>query len=472
MAFEFKLPDLGEGMEEATIVKWLVKEGDTVKKDQNVVEVETDKAIVDVPIPYEGKVLRINFKEGDVAKVGSTLIVVGGSNEKVAVKAERESKTNAAKPVASPHIRRLARELGVDLKSVKGSGTKGRISEDDVRKAAMQKRSAERVIEAGEEMRIIEKEVKQPISVRAIPKARALAKKSGIDLSKVGGTGPGGVITLKDVENAVEHAESIVEVKRIGKKEKVKSIEQKISHPLKPTQAKFLEVRMPIKGIRKRIIEKLSKSNNVAVQTTAMDEVDVSELVVLRSKEKLNADKRGVKLTYLPFIIKACVIALKRHPWLNASLDETTNEFVIKKYYNIGIAVDTTDGLIVPVVKDVELKSILDIAKEVEALADKARERKLSLDELSNGTFTITNWGSIGGGFGTPILNFPQCAILGVGRISKKPVVVGDEIKIRHILPISITFDHRIVDGAEAARFINELKKHLEDPARLLVDMV
>ncbi len=471
MAFEFKLPDLGEGMEEATIVKWLVKEGDLIKKDQNIVEVETDKAIVEVPSPYEGKVLKINFKQGDVVKVGSTLIVIGSSKEIFPEIKPAQIKESAKKPLATPRVRKLARELGVNLHNVKGSGANGRITEDDVRKVFAQKRNAFRSIEVGEEMRIVEREVKHPAHVRAVPRARELAMKHSIDLGKVGGTGPGGVITVKDVEDAIERAESIVEVTKLSKKNE-KEIKTKISHPLKQTMAKHLEVRMPIKGIRRSIIKKLTKSNNQSVQTTAMEEIDVSDLVALRNKEKLSAEKKGVKLTYLPFILKACVISLKRHPWLNASIDEARDEFVIKKYYNIGIAVDTEDGLIVPVIKDVELKSIIDIAREVQMLAEKARNRALSIDELSNSTFTITNWGSIGGGFGTPILNYPECAILGIGRISKKPVVVKDEIKIRYMLPISLTFDHRIVDGAEAARFLTDIKKHLEDPALLLVDII
>ncbi len=475
MAYEFRLPDLGEGMEEATIVKWLVKPGDVVRKDQNIVEVETDKAVVDIPSPYEGKVISLKFKVGDVAKVGSVLLTIGSGGEKHEEVIEGNIKPATQRPVevlATPRVKALARELGVDLKLIKGSGMHGEIGEQDVRMAASKRKGEVREIEKTEAGRLVEKRIAPPASVKAVPQVRELAKKLGIDLSKIMGSGPDGAITVKDVEDTANTLESIAELGKIERGRKTEDITQKISHPLKEVHAKYIEERIPVKGVRKAIIEKLTKSNSFAVQTTAMDEFDVTKLVEVREKEKLNAKSKNVHLTYLPFIIKACVIALKRNPWLNATFDDESNEFVLKRYYNIGVAVDTNDGLLVPVIKDVELKSIMNIAREIEMLAEGARNRKLTLDQLTGGTFTITNWGSIGGGFGTPILNYPECAILGIGRMEKKPVVVGERVEIRTMLPISLTFDHRIVDGAQAARFITDLKKHLEDPALLLVDIV
>lgn len=493
MVFEFKLPDLGEGMEEATIVKWLVKAGDMVKKDQKIAEVETDKAVVEIPSPFEGKVLELRFKPGQVAKVGSILLTIGSgkavleketpktkgvkqgaAKENAEVEEIEPSTIQKEKPkevLATPRVKALARELGVDISLVKGSGTHNEINEEDVRAASAKKRPVLKELDRNAEMRIVEKQYEHPAHVQAVPRARALAEKMGIDLSKVSGTGPGGVILEKDVHSATERLEKIVELKKIGRTEEVGSIEEKIAHPLKGEQTKYLEVRVPIKGIRKVIITKLEKSNNIAVQTTAIEEIDVTKLVELREKEKVEAARDGIHLTYLPFIIKASVIGLKRHPWMNSTIDEHTNEFVIKKYYNIGVAVDTEEGLMVPVIKDVDLKSILDIAREITVLSDKARKRAVSLDEISNGTFTITNWGSIGATYGVPVLNYPECAILGVGRIQKKPVVVGSSIVARDILPLSLTFDHRIVDGAQAAKFLLEIKRHLEDPALLLVDI-
>ncbi|MEM3364195.1 MAG: dihydrolipoamide acetyltransferase family protein [Candidatus Micrarchaeia archaeon] len=477
MVFEFRLPDLGEGMEEATIIKWLVKPGDIVKKDQKVAEVETDKAVVELPSPFEGKVLELKFRPGDTVKVGSVLLTIGPTTAKLEVEMKEDNeKANAVEAprevLATPRIRALARELGVDIALVKGSGVHGEITEEDVRTAAAKKRPILRELDRNEKMRIVERVHEHPPAVQAVPRARDLAKKMGIDLSKVAGTGPGGVILERDVQSAAERLESIVKVDKIKKDEKVSSIDEKITHPLKGELAKYVEVRIPIKGVRKAIMARLGKSNCVAVQATAIEDADVTSLVEIREREKINAAKDGIHLTYLPFVIKAAVIALKRHPWLNSTIDEHTNEFVIKKYYNIGIAVDTEDGLIVPVVKDVDLKSIMDIAREIMVLSEKARKRELSPDEISGGTFTISNWGSIGATYGVPVLNYPECAILGVGKIQKKPVVVGNSIVIRDILPLSLTFDHRITDGAEAARFLLEVKKHLEDPGKLLVDIV
>ncbi|MEM0437881.1 MAG: 2-oxo acid dehydrogenase subunit E2 [Candidatus Micrarchaeia archaeon] len=475
MAYEFRLPDLGEGMAEATIVKWLVKPGDKVRKDQPIVQVETDKAIVEIPSPYEGTVLSLKFKEGDVAKVGSVLLTVGSGELQPAEQPEHKEGVAAVEvhaPVASPRMRKLARELGVDIAAVKGSGVHGAITEDDVRAAAMQKRAVIKEIGRVGEVRVVERGGAAPRVVRAVPKARELAKSLGIDISSVVGTGPDGIITVGDVERHAQAAERIVEVGKLSKSEAPETALEKIRHPLKEEGGKLIEERVPVKGVRKAIISKLTKSNTLAVQATAHEEIDVTKLVELRAKQKQEAQRRGIKLTYLPFIIKACVIGLKRNPWLNASFDDENNEFVLKKYYNIGIAVNTDDGLIVPVVKDVNLKSILDIAREIEQLAQRARERKLTLDELSGGTFTISNWGSIGGTFGTPVLNYPECAILGTGRIYKKPVVVGDKIEVRWVMPVSLTFDHRIVDGAQAAAFLMDIKRHLEDPSLLLVEIV
>ncbi|MCX8199850.1 MAG: 2-oxo acid dehydrogenase subunit E2 [Candidatus Micrarchaeota archaeon] len=479
MVFEFKLPDLGEGMEEATIIKWLVRPGDIIKKDQKIAEVETDKAVVEIPSPVEGKVIELRFKEGETARVGSVLLTIGPATAKVDVVsnigAGEVPARGAEAPrdvLATPRVRALARELGVDIKMVKGTGKHGEISEDDVRAAAAKKRPVLRELDRSEDMRVVEKVHEHPPMVQAVPKARDLAKKMGIDLSKVAGTGPGGVILERDVQSAAERLESIVEVGKLKKDKEAEPISEKIAHPLKGELAKYIEVRVPIKGVRKSIISRLGKSNCIAVQATAIEDADVTQLVELREREKANAAKDGIHLTYLPFVIKAAVIALKRHPWLNSTVDEHTNEFVIKKYYNIGIAVDTEDGLIVPVVKDVDLKSIIDIAREIMVLSDKARKRELSLDEVSGGTFTITNWGSIGATYGVPVLNYPECAILGIGKIQKKPVVMGNSIVIRDVMPLSLTFDHRITDGAEAARFLLEVKRHLEDPGKLLVDIV
>ncbi len=389
---EFKFPDLGEGIHEGTIVKWHVKPGDRVKADSTIAEVETDKAVVELPSPATGTVLSLNFKEGEGVKVGEVLLVIGEEGEKAppAVQKKKQEKKTVAvpRPLATPATRKLARELDVDLAAIRGSGPAGRIMDEDVRKAAQ-----------GE--------------IPKVPEAKA---------------------------------------------PKVVSEEG--------------EERIALTAMRKVIAERMTYSITHIPQACGMDFVDVTSLVEVRGKEKKNFEPKGVKLTYLPFIVKACAIALKKMPEFNAHFDEAKNEIVLKKRFNIGIAVDTPDGLMVPVIKDVERKSIISIAKEIEALAKLARERKIRLEDLRGGTFTITNVGSIGGMYSTPVINPPEIAIMAVQRIKDLPLVIGGKVVPRKVMGISLSFDHRVVDGATATEFMNIVKKHLEDPDLLLVDMV
>ncbi len=421
MVFEFKLPDLGEGIHEGEIKKWLVKEGDTVKEHQPIAEVETDKAVVDLPSPKAGKVLKINFKEGDTVKVGDVVITIGEAGEKVSAKAE-------AKPSRKP--KRIAK------------GATGAVGE------------LEEAPDDDEEPVKAKPQVSQVTAVEALPAVRKLAQELKVDLTKVHGTGPSGRITEADVKNVSGKAPAV-----------------KMDRGPRVTFEDFGRVlRIPLKGLRKKISENLTRAFQTTVPVTHMDEIDVTDLNVMRKKRKKMAEDKGYKLTYLPFIAKSVVIALKEHPYVNSSLDDDSGEMVLKKYYNLGFAVDTTDGLIVPVVKGCDQKSILDIAKDLFIRAEEARSREISIDNLKGGTFTITNIGSLGGVFATPVINHPECAILGLGAIKDKPVVIDGEIVIRKILPVSLTFDHRIIDGAEAARFVNDIKKHLEDPELMLLE--
>ncbi len=293
--------------------------------------------------------------------------------------------------------------------------------------------------------------------ILAIPKVRQLAKDLNIDLSNISGSGPEGRITEDDVK-------SFSEDKKIGFK-----TDEKIDEP-KVTFDKYGSVlKIPLKGMRKTIAEKMVKSYTKIPHVTHTDEADITELVRIKDKEKSVAENFGVRLTYLPFVIKALLAALKEHPYLNSSLNEETGEIIVKKYYNIGIAVQTSDGLMVFVVKNVDDKSIIELAKEIQDLSEKARARRIPLDDLKGSTFTITNYGSIGGIFGTPIINYPEAAILGLGKIQEKPVVRDAKILVRKIFPLSLTFDHRILDGAEVAAFMNDLIKRLEDPDELLI---
>ncbi len=292
-----------------------------------------------------------------------------------------------------------------------------------------------------------EKKVQQRIL--ATPAVRRSAKNMEIDISEVRGTGSQGKITEDDLKRYAEEKSGI-----------------------RQDSDNFGDItRTPLRGVRKTIAKNLPIYLQTAALVTHMDEADISELFSIKEKEEKALEKNGVKLTYLPFIIKAVIVALKEHPFLNSILDEKKNEIILKKYYNMGFGVDTKDGLMVPVIKDADKKNIIHLAEEIKNLAEKARSRAIDIKDLKGGTFSITNIGAFGGIFATPITNFPEAAILATGRILEKPVVINSEIKVRKILPLSLTFDHRIMDGGMAARFTNSIVKHLEDPGLLLLEL-
>jgi len=409
MAFEFKLPDLGEGIAEGEIVKWRVKEGDLVKEHQVVVEVETDKAIVEVPTPKTGKVLKLNCSEGEVVNVGATLITIEPGGEGAAKKPVVEEVGESSKAEVLPQ----ADEEGDDEEAASVVGS----------------------LPTAEEF-------------LATPLVRALAKKLGVDLARVDASGPGGRITEKDVRGAAEGRD----VAAAGD-DKYGPVE-----------------RIQIRGVRRAIARNLIAATKNTAVVTGMDDADMTRLWDLRKREKDSAKERGVHLTFMPFFMKAAQHALRDHPHLNASVDEDRVEIIVKKYYNIGIAVDTPDGLMVSVVKDVDKKTILDLAQEVQELGIKARERKIKLEELKGSSFTITNYGTFGGVYATPIINHPDVAILGTGKIKLRPWVVDGEIVARRILPVSFTFDHRVVDGREAASFMSKFIRYVEDPGLLFIE--
>ena len=409
MTYSLKLPDIGEGVAEGEILKWMAKEGDQIKEDQPIVEVMTDKVNVQIPAPRSGRVAQILVKEGDVAKVGQTIMVIddGSGGGPPQAPAQASAPTQAAGPasahvqqpsppggvLATPATRKLAREMGVDISSVRGTGQQGRVTDDDVRKSASSPKSG-------------------PATV-AVQTARPVLPKGGP-----------------------------------------------------------LEELVPLRGIRKTISERMLKSLQTTAQVTHVDEADMTELVLLREAFKGSAEKRGVRLTYLPFMIKALIPALKEFPYVNSSLDEQNGNIVLKKYYNIGIATDTEQGLVVPVVKDADMKDIFELAAEIERLADKARRGQLSLDEVRGSTFTITNVGAIGGLFATPIVNIPEVAILGLHKITKRPVVRDGKVEVRDTTYLSLSFDHRVVDGAYAARFTSKVIDTIQDTKKLLAEVL
>lgn len=407
MAFEFKFPDVGEGITEGEIVKWKVKEGDKVDSDQPLVEIETDKAVVDIPSPKAGKILHINGKEGQTIKVGDILVIIGEEGEKVD-----------------------------KSKDVPYTGSVVGFLEEASDKEKVEKKS------------VVKKEARK--IVKATPAIRNLAKKLKININNISGTGTDGRITKKDLENTSPKAkESGVKVTRKY------DLWGYIDH-------------IPLKGLRKSVSKHMFEAHSKVVPITNIYDATVTNLVELRSKEKKVADKKGLRLTFLPFIIKAVISALRKHPIINSSLEN--DNIIIKKYYNIGVAVDTDDGLIVPVVKAADSKNIFEIASELQELSDKAKVRKLDLMDMKGGSFTVTNLGSVGVKYFTPMVNYPEAAILGPGRIRDKVVVENGKMVIKKVLPLSFTYDHRIIDGAEASRFMNDLISYLENPATIYIE--
>lgn len=439
---EFKFPDVGEGITEGEIVKWRVKEGDTVKEHDVIAEIETDKAIVEIPSPAAGTILKLHHREGDTVKVGETLATIGEAGEKVS----EELKPGPAE-VEQKQAEQKAGAVSAAIPR-KSTSVVGEIPEEETivtREAEPEKTSPPSA------------EPAESAAILATPAVRRLAKDLHVNLAMVKGSGLAGRITEEDVRMAAQQR---------GVTEPTPAA--KISR--KYDLYGYVE-RVPLKGVRKAIAQHMIQSAYTAPHVTHMDEADVTELVKIREKEKLRLEKEGVHLTYLPFIIKAVIHALKEHPYVNASLDDEHEEIILKKYYNIGVAVDTPDGLIVPAIKEADGKSIIDMAKEIGVLAEKAQQRRLDLADLKGGTFTITNIGVIGGLHATPIINYPEAAILATGKIREElKLNEMGRLEARKILPLSLAFDHRIFDGAEAARFANRVKEHLENPSELLVD--
>src|SRR4030043_1378889 len=395
MPFDFKLPDLGEGITEGEIRKWIVKEGDSIEEHQTVLEIETDKAVVEVPSPKKGKILKMNKEEGDIAKVGEVLMTIAEEGEAIEEKPKAEE---------APAVEERPKSVSVV----------GVLPEEEE-------------------------------GILATPAARALAKDLGVKLETIKGSGPGGSITKEDVTKVSE---------KVKKSEEIYGITERI----------------PLKGLRRTIAKNLLTAHQTMVFVTIMDEADVTDLWNIRDREKKVLQEKGIHLTFLPFFMKALQHSLVEHPYLNASVDGEKEEIILKKYFNIGIAVDTPDGLMVPVIKGVDKKTVRELASEIQDLSQKAKERKIKLEEMRGSSFTISNWGDFGGTFATPVLNYPDAAILGTGRIADKPWVKEGQMGIRKILPLSLTFDHRVTDGADAATFLSKVIRYLEDPGLLFIE--
>jgi pyruvate dehydrogenase E2 component (dihydrolipoamide acetyltransferase) len=430
---EFKLPDIGEGIAEGEIVKWLVKEGDAVKEHQSVVEVMTDKATVEVPSPANGTITKIHAQAGQTVPVGSVIFTLATS---AAVSVAATAHAPAAHAPA-------AAAKAAPVPAMAAAAAPARASD---------------------------------ANILAVPSARRVARELGIDLAQVAGSGRNGVVRRSDVEAfAKSGAASAPEPS--AKTAAAASAAPTAAVPARPAFAPLAlaagerEKRIPFRGVRRKISEAMVRSKFTAPHFTVVEEIDVTELVSLRETAKAIGQEQGIKVTFMAFIMKATALSLARHPMLNAHLDEATQEIVQYGYVNLGIAMDTDQGLIVPVIKEVQAKGVLQLAAELSELADRTRAGKVKPDELKGSTFSITNAGNIGGIMATPIINFPDVAILGVHRLMKKPGVVetpqGDKIEVRQYMNFSCSVDHRLADGADGARFLAYMRKLLETPGLL-----
>ena len=428
MKYIFNFPDIGEGLEEGTILEWYVKAGQPIKAGQALVNMETDKVVTDIPSPKTGIITATFGQVGETIRVGSPLVeieVEGAVDEKTTVAVTEAPKTEAIEEGAAV----------VGTMELAGNNAALPASDEGSAKSASEDTFAPKAL--------------------ATPLARAMAREYKIDINKVTGTGPSGRVTKEDIQNSQSPDKSV---------EKVETTEVNLQSP------DDLTTYEPLTQIRKAIAKNMLNSKQNTAHMTLFEEVEISDLIEIRQKFKQKFADKNIKLTYLPFIVKATVSALKQYAQLNAQMDLENNRMVYKNRYNIAIAIDTSEGLVVPVIKDADKLSIMQIAQKIAQLSDKARDRKLSLDDLKDGTFTITNFGSIGGIFATPVINYPQAGILGIGRIVKKPIVKGDQIQIGNILPLSLSVDHRIVDGGDASRFMNRIMDYLSDPVFMLME--
>jgi pyruvate dehydrogenase E2 component (dihydrolipoamide acetyltransferase) len=415
---DVKLPKLGEGADSGVVVNLFVKEGDTVAKDQAILELENEKAVASIPSTAAGVVAKIYVKPGDRISIGQRILTL--------------TETGQAAP-ASP--------APVEKKVGQASRLPAPVEEEDEDED--------------------EEEPASTIVPVAAPSVRKLARELGIDLRKVRGSEAGGRVVLADVRNYIQRL--------IATATKGKSAggAHGVTRPTVAEQIDFSKwgpvSKKPLSPLRQVIARRLGESWNAVPRVTQFDEADFTRLNELRKKFAAKYEKKGTRLTLTPLVLKAVAGTLKKHPLFNSSLDEAANEIVLKEYCHIGVAVDTEQGLLVPVIRDVDQKSILDLAKELEQLAAKARDRKISAEELKGGTFTISNQGAIGGAHFTPIVNTPEVAILGLGRGAMKPVARDGKVVIRMMTPLGLSYDHRVIDGAEAARFIVDLVAALQD---------
>ncbi len=422
MVFELRFADIGEGIHEGEILKWHVKEGEFVQLEQLLVEIQTEKVNAEITSPVAGQVTKIHKQEGEIINVGDILVSIETEVGKKRVVETGEAEKRAEKTEQTEEV-------------------------DD-----------SPLFKASKPMKVVRSSRKERMprtgKVLASPAVRRLAREAGVDLQNIPGTGPGGRITREDLDSYLGS--------------QTKKLQPRVSAR---THVPGGEERLPLRGIRRTIANAMQKSKQTAAHFTLMDEVDMLAMDRLRKDLKPLAEQHGVKITYLPLIIKCLIPALKKYPYLNATIEDKTSEIIVKHYYNIGIAVDTEQGLMVPVIKNADQKTIWELAAEIKELAEKARSGKLTLDDVTGGTFSLTSIGNIGGVMATPVIRWPEVGILGIMQRKLRPVVIEEngkpEITIRPMMFLSLSCDHRLVDGAYAARFMKEVMRYIENPALL-----
>lgn len=423
MAYEFRLPDIGEGVAEGEVVQWFVKEGDSVAEDGPLVSVLTDKANVEIPSPKSGKIVKLHAAVGEKVKVGGLLVTIEPTAGRAAATTPQGS---SGKPAPTPSVTPAMPAVTPGVGTPPAPGTAG--------------------------------------SIAASPYLRRLAAERGIDLATVTGSGPGGRITEADLVSPVPPSPTGPPSRDRG------TPVAPPSPPMTPTTE--VAERIPLRGLRRVIAEHLIEATHRTAPFTYVEEIDATELVLLRDKMARHVEKQGTRLSYLPFIVKGVVAGLKAHPRMNATMDDEHGELLVRSGYHLGIATATPDGLIVPVVRNADQKSLSEIAREIQDLAERGREGKLKREELSGSTFTITSLGALGGVLATPILNYPEVGILGVHRIFRRPAYRPDgTIAPADLMNLSVTVDHRVLDGIEAAQFLATVKAYLEDPHQLFAEM-
>lgn len=449
-----QLPELGEGVTEGELVKWLVKVGDRISPDQPVAEMMTDKATVEVPSPIAGVVKEIQKKEGDVVEVGAVMLVVetDGASASTGATNGAAAKPAAPAPAAAQPAAMTASPAAANTQAAKAAAAAASGAAADFYPPVADSR------------------------VLATPATRRLARETGVDLNQVRGTGLAGRVTREDVMGA--NGAGAVAAGQPSFGGGMAALQTpSIPRPAYQGPAGAAEERVALRGIRKKIAENMQMAKHVVPHFTLMDEANVTALVSMREELRAVGEKTGVKITYLPFVMKALIATIREFPMFNASIDDAAQEIVYKKYFNLGFAADTPNGLLVPVIKNADQKTIIQLSREINDLAKRARDGKLALDEMKGATITVTNIGSVGGQYATPIINHPEVAIFGMYKIQEKPVIKRDaagnmSLDSIRTMGFTVTADHRLIDGAVAANFLKAFIGRIENPGVLMLDMM